>query len=650
MLFLRQQMKMPLRGYFFFCKNKREEKGATDMFVLKKRKYTLLDMYRIPFRCAPASSIAVTLQKAITALVNVMQVVVVAEFVDAATAALKKGRLDGEVWKWLVLLLLMVSWKRVSYNIGRIFSEHVTVMGTEQLLRECTAKRARLQYYLLEDREVEELMHRLTDKMEKNVWEMQQRFLNFFVIYIPRIAGVLIIIGLHVWWLAIVVAVMTIPLLVLSMRGGRNVYKANTKAAVYERRHRYLFDLLTGREAVEERSLFGYVRSVNGRWHSQYDAARKTNVRAEAMLEVSMQAGSGLTSVLSSAITLIMVPLVASGEITVGLFIALATAVYDLVKLTGWEMAKVVSQMARFRVYMQELTRFAALPERAPEKPLTAVGTEEPESAGRRAQTDVTFRQLEFSHVTFRYPDADTDILKDFCMKLEAGKHYAIVGENGAGKSTFIKLLTGLYTEYEGEILLDGRELRSYPAEEWKEVFSGVYQDFARYYISLEDNIQIGNIKTMHSEEAKKRMHALAEQLGLHGEIIRLKHRYATKLGKLDADGVDLSGGQWQKVAMARALMNDAPLLILDEPTAALDPISESRLYELFGQISRNRTSIFISHRLGSTKLADHIFVIGNGGVREQGSHEELLRKDGIYAEMFRAQQSWYATGEGGQA
>ncbi len=611
------------------------------MFVLKKRKYTLLDMYRIPFRCAPASSIAVTLQKALTAFVNVMQVVVVAEFVDAVTAALKKGRLDGEVTKWFVLLLLMVSWKRVSYNIGRIFSEHVTVMGTEQVLRECTAKRARLQYYLLEDREVEELMHRLTDKMEKNVWEMQQRFLNFFVIYIPRIAGVLIIIATHVWWLAIVVAAMTIPLLVLSMRGGRNVYKADTRAAVYERRHRYLFDLLTGREAVEERSLFGYVRSVNGRWHSQYDAARKTKVRAEAMLEVSMQAGSGLTSVLSSAITLIMVPLVASGEITVGLFISLATAVYDLVKLTGWEMTKVVSQMARFRIYMQELTRFAALPERSQEEPETAAGTEE---------TAKTFRQLEFSHVTFRYPGADTDILKDFCMKLEAGKHYAIVGENGAGKSTFIKLLTGLYTEYEGEILLDGRELRSYPAEEWKEMFSGVYQDFARYYISLEDNIQIGNIKTMHSAEAKKRMHALAGQLGIHEEIIRLKHRYATKLGKLDTDGADLSGGQWQKVAMARALMNDAPLLILDEPTAALDPISESRLYELFGQISRNRTSIFISHRLGSTKLADHIFVIGNGGVREQGSHEELMRKDGIYAEMFKAQQSWYVTKEGGQA
>lgn len=611
------------------------------MFVLKKRKYTWLDMFYIPFSCAPVSTIMVTLQKAITALVNVLQVVVVAEFVDSVIVAVTNRTLDKEVLIWFVVMLLMVSWKRVSFNIGKIFSRHIVVMGTEQFLRECTAKHSRMEYYLLEKPEIQELMNRITDKINKNLNWMIQWFLNFFVIYIPRIVGVLLIIGMHVWWLALVVMLMVIPLIMLSLRGGRKIYKANEDASVYERRHRYFFDLLTGREAVEERSLFGYTGSVNQNWHDHYEKARKINLHAEALNTLSIRGGSILTSVLSSAIVLLMIPLAASGEITLGLFVSLATAVYDLVNLMGWEMSRAVSQIAKYHEYMKNLTVFAALPERKMEP-------EETENV--KGKEKIELKELEFKHVTFHYPGSDINILRDFSMKLEEGKHYAIVGENGAGKSTFIKLLTGLYTNYEGEILLNGRELRSYNAEEWKQVFSGVYQDFARYFISVEDNIQIGNIEMMYDSDAKKRMHKITESLGVHEEIISLKHRYATKLGKLEKDGADLSGGQWQKVAMARALMNDAPLLILDEPTAALDPISESRLYELFGKISKDRTTIFISHRLGSTKLADHIFVIGNGCVQEQGSHEELLQKSGLYAEMFKAQQSWYVTQEGGEA
>ncbi|MCM1540648.1 MAG: ATP-binding cassette domain-containing protein, partial [Blautia sp.] len=254
-------------------------------------------------------------------------------------------------------------------------------------------------------------------------------------------------------------------------------------------------------------------------------------------------------------------------------------------------------------------------------------------------------------HVTFRYPGTDADILKDFSMKLERGRHYAIVGENGAGKTTLIKLLTGLYREYEGEILYNGVEMRTFPREEWFRIFSCVFQDFARYYLSVEENICLGmggmDFEEEESPERRRerisRMESAAVQLDIHDHIMQnLKNGYQTRLGKLDEDSTDLSGGQWQRVAMARALMNDAPLLLLDEPTAALDPISESRLYEEFGQISRNRTTIFISHRLGSIRLSDHIFLLKDGCVREQGSHEELMKLQGVYAQMYETQQGWY--------
>lgn len=638
------------------------------MFVLKKRKYTWLDMYRIPFSCAPFSAIGITMQKTITCLCAVFQVVVVAEFIDSVGAAVETGKLNSEELGWFLLLMLMVCWKRVGWRVGNLFNNRIGNLGNEQFMREYTAKCARMEYYLLEDSDTEDLMNRITNSNKLNWWlkNMIQSFLNFFVVLIPKIMGLLVIIAMQVWWLAIVVALMTIPLIVISLRGGQRIYKAKEQASVCERKHRYFFDVLTGREAVEERSLFGYTDTLNQQWLKQFDTARRINLKAESIFAVNANRGSILTSVLSSLIILIMIPLVASEQMSLGIFISLSAAVYDLVEQLGTGMTKQVANIAKYHEYMKELTKFAALPERQMDEEVVSEREDDKVSGivkvdgiterENRSDTETVegldkavpheFQELEFKNVTFHYPGSPINILENFSLKIVKGKHYAIVGENGAGKSTFIKLLTGLYPNYEGEILFNGREMRSFHSQEWKKIFSGVYQDFARYYISVEENIQIGDYENMDTPESKAKMHQVCEKLEIHDAITSLRHRYATKLGKLDEEAVDLSGGQWQKVAMARALMNEAPLLILDEPTAALDPISESLVYEQFGEISRDRTTIFISHRLGSTKLADYIFVIGDGHVKEQGSHAELLQKEGLYAEMFKTQQSWYIVKE----
>ncbi len=627
------------------------------MFVLKKRKYTWLDMYRIPFSCAPVSTVLVTVQKAITALANIFQVIVVAKFLDGTIDAVMHGNYDRKLILWFVLMLLMVSWKRVSYNIGRLFTSHFVIMGNRQVLQEFTKKRNRLEYYLLEDPDTEELTNRVVNKLERNLEELLQRFVNFFVVYIPRITGVLLIIASRVWWLAIVVMVMAVPLVFISLRGGQKIYRASEEAAVYERRHRYLFDVLTGRETTEERSLFGYGGAINRQWYRQYDTARKIHMKAEAVFTLNMQGGSLITSILASAVSLIMIPLTASGALSVGFFISLSTAIYDLVNLMGWEMTRAVAQIARYREYMKDLTAFAALPERQETEGRTSgeakarPDRKASEGEGLPLPEIPRLQSLEFRHVTFRYPGTGVDILKDFSMELKDGVHYAIVGENGAGKSTLIKLLTGLYREYEGEILYNGMEMRTFPQEQWFRIYSCVFQDFARYYLSVKENICLGTgDMDLDNDDIEIRMKKVTRQLGLQDDVSSLKYGYETRLGKLDEDSVDLSGGQWQRVAMARALMNDAPVLLLDEPTAALDPISESALYEKFGEISRGHTTIFISHRLGSTRLSDHIFVLKDGCVREQGSHEELMAAGGIYAAMYETQQSWYAGEEGGEA
>lgn len=308
---------------------------------------------------------------------------------------------------------------------------------------------------------------------------------------------------------------------------------------------------------------------------------------------------------------------------TAGMFMGIVNAVFGMIQKLGFQMSRSLENISRAGEYMKDLTEFIALSK----------------VKGALTEPDaelIAFDSLEFRNVRFRYPSGDRLILDGLSFKLEAGRHYAFVGKNGAGKTTITKLLTGLYTEYEGEILINGKELREYPASTLKALFSVVYQDFAKYYIAMKDNISLGDVHTKGGEVQA------AHLAGLDETIAKLKFGIDTPLGKILKDGQDISGGQWQRVAIARSLISRAPVKMLDEPTSALDPISESRIYSDFEKLMHGKTTVFVSHRLGSTKLADEILVIDEGKIIERGTHDVLMAVNGQYAEMFEAQRGWY--------
>lgn len=222
---------------------------------------------------------------------------------------------------------------------------------------------------------------------------------------------------------------------------------------------------------------------------------------------------------------------------------------------------------------------------------------------------------------------------------IENGKHYAFVGVNGAGKTTIAKLITGLYTNYEGEILVDGRPLRSMSGAEIKGLSSVVYQDFARYYIPMYDNIALG---CLNQEHDRTDIENAAEAAGLSHTISRLPDGLDTPLGKIQEKGVDISGGEWQRIAIARGLYRVHDIIVLDEPTAAIDPLEESRIYRKFVEISRGKTAIIVTHRLGSTKIADRVIVMEKGRVIATGTHDELMRNCELYRTMYDSQAEWY--------
>lgn len=247
---------------------------------------------------------------------------------------------------------------------------------------------------------------------------------------------------------------------------------------------------------------------------------------------------------------------------------------------------------------------------------------------------------IEFVNVGFKYPRSENYVLKNINIKIASGEHLSIVGLNGAGKTTFIKLLCRLYDVTEGEILIDGVNIKEYDQEEYRRLFAVVFQDFQLFAFSLRENIALCG------ESDDDRINEVLKQSGLYGDAQKLEHGLDTTLFKsFDEKGTELSGGQKQKTAICRALYKNAPIVILDEPTAALDPVAEYDIYRQFNTLVGGKTAIYISHRLSSCKFCDKIAVFAEDTIKEYGTHDELADiRNGIYSEMFAAQAQYYVS------
>ncbi|MBI3970700.1 MAG: ABC transporter ATP-binding protein [Chloroflexi bacterium] len=465
-----------------------------------------------------------------------------------------------------------------------------------------------------------------------------------------------------------------LPSVWLNARAATAVYQAQRRHTTSDRIRSHLQRLLTSREAAAEVRLFGTVGPLLARWRRLRRERARDVLGAWRRRSALAGAGSFLAGVAYAAGLVLVTWLILQRRLSVGGYVTVAAGALWFQEMLGglisglrsleeqsqflgdlfdfWREARIEGSPQRHKD-TKEVTKVRRGEENvgaAPSEPALPLpvghGTPPRPQGPRGSGGEGKPRRglaVEAEHLTFAYPGAAAPVLRDVSLCIAPGEKIAIVGENGAGKTTLVKVLIGFYQPDAGVVRLDGLPLVGDQAVAARRRIAAVFQDYATYQLTARENIGFGDLARRHDEAA---LLAAAERAGFAGFVRALPKGLDTYLGRQFGD-TELSGGQWQRVALARAFFRNANLLVLDEATAALDPLAELALFERFAELVEGRSAIMISHRLGVARLADRVIVLREGRIVEEGRHADLVTRGGAYAALFEAQAQWYRSQPG---
>ncbi|HPF03934.1 MAG TPA: ABC transporter ATP-binding protein [Bacteroidales bacterium] len=585
-----------------------------------KLKY-LRESVKLAWRSSPSLTLANIISVFLRSFLPLLLIWLIKEVIDVITetARSSSGNIHDILW---LLIILVIIWffDEASADLGNYIRKKQSVKLEAYMYRLLHDKAVKLDLEYFEQPEYFDLLSRASrdapwrpNSILNNLTGMLRSLMSLAIM-----GGLLVF--LH-WTIALLLLAVNIPAVWMRIHYADILYNVRREQTSEERKAAYFNWLLTGGRPSRELRLFGlgnYFISLFRKSFLKTKYEELQIIRRRTRIEMI----SGFVKAAAVFVTLIVV----SGETIKGTLTLGQMAMFLLAFRQGMvairELLGSVSGLYEDTLFISDTFEFLALREK-----IIPVSPE--------ADLEVFNESISAENISYSYPGNNVKAVDGITFKINKGEIIAVVGPNGAGKSTLAKLLTRLYDPDSGTFFMDGQDIKHFSPDEYRKLFSVVFQDFMLYNLSAGENIRLGSIESPDSEE---KIIASASTAGIDDLIKDLPKGYATVIGNLFDDSRDLSWGEWQKIALARALFRDAPVLILDEPSSALDADTEYEIFSRFREIVRGRTSILISHRFSNVSLADRIIVLDRGKIVETGSHDELINKKGLYYKMYSKQ------------
>lgn len=570
------------------------------------------------YQCAPLyTSIEIGLTILMAMLIP-LQLVFVQEMIQAIPQFIQNGE-----WKqtffWCSVFLLSDIFLSVGQHLTVTQQVKIQELAHSKITWTIAQKLSLIKYEYFEDKEMANTIQLMGSEPDVQITERFQSILNCLSCLIILFGSTLFLIQTSLF-IAFSFAIMIFLVIIFNYKGMDLMSEIIVEQGMEERKLEYLSNLLSNKSTIPELKLYNGVKYIVNKWQalSKIIFSERLNSILKAQKYFILTTIIFILWVVLA--TFYFGQLLFAKKIVLGVFTALILSIATIMSSSETLSAE-LSQITRKSIEMKHYQRL-----------MTFEDTVDGNKIVPLDRVTVTFENVSFS-----YPNSSNRILDDVSFTFESNESIAIVGKNGAGKSTLIKLLLRLYQPSKGTIKMNGVDIQEISSACLHQIFGVVFQDFTKYSMSLRENIALGNLSSILDD--KQILEALKQATA--SDLLDLSG-LDTELGKLEKTGVDLSGGQWQKVALSRALISQSLITILDEPTASMDPMAESKMYQNFFNVIKKRGSVMISHRLASAKIADRILVIDEGTIKENGSHEELIAKNGLYETMFHEQSSWY--------
>lgn len=513
-------------------------------------------------------------------------------------------------------------------GLAAVFGRRVRWLVAEQVTRhvqeEIIGVSTSVDYEFYERQDFHDQLSRSNAQAAQNSYQMAYEVLNLFNVLATSVVVVLVLVRSVPQVLGVLVLI-AIPSVAAARMSARLAYQTTYELTPNDRRRLYLYAALSRKQEARELRVFGLKNVLRDRWAVLYDE-RVRRIRELVRRQVIFDGLATLIgAVLVAVVLLVLVQAAVGGRITVA---NAAVAIVALQQLTSRlrSAASASGSLRQSTLFLDEFERFRAL---------RGDNAAPPSSAGATMPRG----RLVVDHVSFCYPGNESLVLDDVSLEVGPGEIVALVGVSGGGKTTLAHLVGGLYNPTKGSITFNGVDIASLPRSEYWRSIAAVFQDFVRYDLTAHENIAVSDYARIDDLQG---VTAAAQLAGIDQALEQLPFGYETMMSRSYDGGADLSVGQWQRLAVARAFFREAPLLILDEPAAALDAVAEKHLYERLVELCKSRSVLLISHRFSTVRLAHRICVVEGGQIIEQGSHNELMELGGRYAELFDMQASSY--------